>query len=183
MARVLIIAGGARGRALAAGLVAQGHAVRITTRTQDGRAAIEAVGAECWIGTPDRVATLRYALESVTLACWLLGTACGDAEAVRALHGSRLEFFLGQTIDTTVRGLVYEAAGSVAEPTLASGRELIAALAAFNEIPLRVLDADPRDLDRWGAQADAAVADLLGVERESSSGLTDALPAHRAERL
>jgi hypothetical protein len=112
------------------------------------------------------VATLRYALEGVTLACWLLGTACGDGDAVRALHGSRLEFFLGQTIDTTVRGLVYEAAGSVAEPTLASGRELVAACAAFNEIPLRVLDADPRDLDRWGAQAAAAVADLLGVERE-----------------
>lgn len=164
VARILIIAGGARGRALAAELVAQGHAVRITTRTQAGRSAIESVGAECWIGTPDRIASLRYALDSVTLACWLLGNACGDAEAVAALHGSRLEFFLHQTIDTTVRGLLYEAAGAVAAPTLAAGRELIIAAAAFNAIPLRVLDADPGDAELWGRQARAALADLLAGE-------------------
>src|SRR5450755_4027480 len=159
MARILIIAGGARARALAGGLVAEGHAVRITTREQAGRAAIEAVGAECWIGTPDRIATLRYALESVTLACWLLGNACGEEQAVRALHGPRLEFFVKQTIDTTVRGLVYEAAGSVAPGTLAAGRELIREKAAFNAIPLRVLDADPRDRDRWREQAQTAIAE------------------------
>lgn len=161
MARILIIAGGVRGRALAGALVAEGHAVRITTREQAGRAAIEAVGAECWIGTPDRIATLRYALEGVTVACWLLGNACGEEPAVRALHGSRLEFFVIQTIDTTVRGLVYEAAGSVAPGTLAAGRELIREKAAFNAIPLRVLDADPRDGDRWCEQARTAIAALL----------------------
>jgi hypothetical protein len=107
------------------------------------------------------VATLRYALESVTIACWLLGNACGDPEAVRDLHGSRLEFFLSQTIDTTVRGLLYEAAGSVTSQTLAAGREMISARAAFNAIPLRVLDADPRQEDRWSAQASAALAELL----------------------
>jgi hypothetical protein len=151
VARVLIIAGGARGRTLAASLIAQGHAVRITTRDQDGRAAIESVGAECWIGTP----------ESVTIACWLLGNACGDRDAVDALHSSRLEFFVRQTIDTTVRGLLYEAAGAVAAPTLAAGRELIAGLAAYNAIPLRVLDADPADPAAWVAQARAAVTQLM----------------------
>lgn len=161
MARILIIAGGARARALAGGLVAEGHAVRITTREESGRAAIEAVGAECWIGTPDRIATLRYALENVTLACWLLGNACGPATVVRALHGSRLEFFVSQAIDTTVRGLVYEAAGSVAAPTLAAGRALIGERAAFNAIPLAVLDADPRDRDGWREQARTAIGDLL----------------------
>src|SRR6516162_3277632 len=99
VARILMIAGGARGRALAAELVGRGHAVRITTRTPAGRPAIEASGAECWIGTPDRIATLRYALENVTIACWLLGTACGTSEELAALHGSRLGFFLAQTID------------------------------------------------------------------------------------
>ena len=92
-----------------------------------------------------------------TAACFTMAL---DATLTRAGHAPA-------SIDTTVRGLVYEAAGSVEEPVLASGRELVAARAAFNEIPLRVLDADPRDLDRWGAQAEAAVADLLGVERES----------------
>jgi hypothetical protein len=162
MARILIIAGGARGRRLACGLLAEGHAVRITTRSESGRAAIEALGAECWIGTPDRVASLRYALDGVTLACWLLGTACGDPQELRALHGSRLEFFLGQTIDTTVRGLLYEAAGSVAKQTLAAGRELVRARTEFNAIPLRVLEADPRELEAWCTQASVAVAELLG---------------------
>jgi hypothetical protein len=161
VARILIIAGGARGRSLAAALREDGHAVRITTRSESGRAAIEAAGAECWIGTPDRVASLRYALDGVTLACWLLANACGEPERVAALHGSRLEFFLSQTIDTTVRGLVYEAAGSVDARTLAAGAELVTQRTTYNEIPLRVLDADPREQERWHAQALRAIAELL----------------------
>ena len=150
-----MVGGGARGRALARELVTAGHAVRITTREHSGRAAIEAVGAECWIGTPDRIATLRYALEGVTLACWLLATASGGPDELRALHGSRLEFFLQQTIDTSVRGLIYEAAGS-------EDRERVRVATAFNAIPLAVLDADPRDQAAWLAQARAAVAALIG---------------------
>src|SRR5436305_3474571 len=118
MARVLIVGGGCRGRVLGAGLGEAGHAVRITTRTEAGRAGIEAAGAECWVGTPDRVASLRYALDGVTILCWLLGTARGAAEEVAGLHGSRLEFMLSQIIDTTVRGVVYEAAGSVSSEVL-----------------------------------------------------------------
>jgi hypothetical protein len=160
VARILMVAGGARGRALARELVADGHAVRITTRGEPGRAAIEAAGAECWIGTPDRVATLRYALDGVTIACWLLATACGESEALRALHGPRLEFFVSQTIDTTVRGLVYEAAGSVERVALDTGRELIRARADYNAIPLRVLEADPRS-PGWQAAARSAIDALL----------------------
>jgi hypothetical protein len=162
VARILMIGGGNRGRVLAGDLVAIGHAVRITTREERGRAAIEAVGAECWIGTPDRIATLRYALEGVTLACWLLGNACGPPEAMAELHGSRLEFFCQQVIDTTVRGLIYEAAGSVPLDALARGRSLISSATQFNAIPLAVLDADPTDLDGWCSQAQAAVGALLG---------------------
>src|ERR1700685_3874839 len=73
MARMLIVGGGCRGRQLAAALVGEGHGVLITTRSQAGSAAIESSGAECWIGTPDRLATLRGALDGVTLAFWLLG--------------------------------------------------------------------------------------------------------------
>ncbi len=76
--RVLIVGGGCRGLDLARELVAEGHAARCVTRTEDGRAAIEAAGGECWIGTPDVIGTLRYALENVTLLFWLLGTARGD---------------------------------------------------------------------------------------------------------
>lgn len=113
MARILIVGGGCRGRRLAVELVGErGHAVRIVTRSEPGRATIEAAGAECLIGTPDRLATLRGALEGVTIACWMLATARGEPERVRALHGSRLESFLGQAIDTTMRGFVYEAPGT-----------------------------------------------------------------------
>ena len=59
--RALIVGGGCRGLDLARELAADGHAVRIVTRTEAGRAAIEAAGGECWIGTPDvdRDAALR----------------------------------------------------------------------------------------------------------------------------
>ena len=162
MARILIVGGGCRGLEFARELVEAGHAVRITTRDEAGRDAIEAAGAQCWIGDPDRIASLRLALDGVTVAAWLLGTASGEPEAVRALHGSRLRFMLGQLIDTTVRGLVYEAAGSVDRQVLAQGAELVREQCERNSIPLQVLDADPRDSAVWRAQAIAAVATLLG---------------------
>ena len=130
---------------LATTMVDEGHAVRITTRRELSRAAIEATGAECWIGTPDRLATLRGALESVTILCWLLGSAVGTAQALRALHSTRLEFFLTQSIDTTVRGFVYEARGTTTPPdALAEGERVVGSLAARNAIPAAFLTADPR---------------------------------------
>lgn len=162
VARILIVGGGCRGRWLAAATVQDGHAVRIVTRSEAGRAAIEAVGAECWIGTPDRLATLRGALESVTVLCWLLGTATGSTQALRALHSSRLEFFLTQAIDTTVRGLVYEAQGTGASRGPArEGEALVRSLIARNAIPAAFLSADPEDPDAWLADARAAVGSLL----------------------
>jgi uncharacterized protein YbjT (DUF2867 family) len=163
VARILIVGGGCRGRRLARGLVGDGHAVRITTRTEDGRAAIEASGAEGWIGTPDRLATLRAALENVTILCWLLGSAVGSAEQLRALHGSRLEFFATQAIDTTVRGLLYEARGtSVPAEVLHDGAGVVRAVAERNAIPLAQLTADPLDDEVWQAQAREAIRELLG---------------------
>jgi len=163
VARVLIVGGGCRGRMLAAGLVGERHAVRITTRSESGRAAIEATGAECWIGTPDRLATLRGSLDSVTVACWLLATAGGEEDDVRALHSTRLEFFLSQTIDTTVRGFLYEATGTIADPLLlAEGERIARAMTARNEIPLRCLTAVPADADAWLWQASTEIRSLLG---------------------
>lgn len=143
-------------------MAADGYAVRITTRSEDGRAAIEAAGAECWVGTPDRLATLRGSLENVTILCWLLGTAAGSHEELQALHGSRLEFFLTQAIDTTVRGFLYEACASGPSVGLVEdGAALARALLERNEIPAAFLTADPRDADAWLAEARAAVASLL----------------------
>jgi hypothetical protein len=162
VARILIVGGGARARGLTGELVARGHAVRVTTRTAKGRSAIEAAGGECWIATPDRIASLRYALENVTIACWLLGTARGSREELEALHGPRLAFFCSQAIDTTVRGLIYEAAGCVDADLLESGADLVATTAAYNEIPLCIITADPADATTWRAGARAAIDSLLG---------------------
>jgi uncharacterized protein YbjT (DUF2867 family) len=163
VARILIVGGGCRGRKLAASLLGEGHAVRITTRTEAGRAAIEASGAECWIGTPDRLATLRGALESVTVVCWLLGSATGTADQLRALHGPRLEFFATQAIDSTVRGFVYEARGtSTPAETLEGGIEVVRGVAARNAIPLVLLTADPGEAEAWQADARTAIASLIG---------------------
>jgi uncharacterized protein YbjT (DUF2867 family) len=162
VARILIVGGGCRGRKLASALVGEGHAVRITTRTEEGRASIEASGAECWIGTPDRLATLRAALENVTVVCWLLGSATGPVDQVRALHGPRLEFFAIQAIDTTVRGFVYETRGtSTPADTLREGVEVVRRVTELNAIPLALLSADPSDAAAWGDDARAAVGSLL----------------------
>jgi len=143
-------------------MVRDGHAVRITTRSEDARAAIEASGAECWIGTPDRLATLRGSLDSVTILCWLLGCASGTEQELHALHGSRLEFFLTQAIDTTVRGFVYEARGSGSSAELVhDGAARVRAVTERNAIPTAFLGADPSNADAWLADASAAVASLL----------------------
>lgn len=162
MARVLIVGGGCRGRRLARELAGAGYAVRVTTREERGRAAIEAAGAECWVGTPDRLATLRGALENVTILCWMLATASGPPHELDALHGSRLELFMTQAIDTTVRGVVYEAGGEGPDaPLLAGGEAIVRALAERNAIPVAFLAADPRDVEVWLADALAAVDSLL----------------------
>jgi uncharacterized protein YbjT (DUF2867 family) len=165
MARVLIVGCGYRGRALARELRARGHAVRGTTRSPEGRAGIEAAGAEAWVGDPDRVATLTYALDGVTILCWLMGSARGTPEQLAALHGSRLQMLLERTIDTTVRGLVYEAAGSVDPALLAGGAATVRAACAKSEIPCALLEADPGDPGAWLAGALARVEELLGFER------------------
>jgi uncharacterized protein YbjT (DUF2867 family) len=163
VARVLIVAGGCRGLGLARALRADGHALRVTTRTEAGRAGIEATGAECWVGTPDRLATLRGALDGVTVACWLLGSCTGTEQELRALHTTRLELFLTQAIDTTVRGLVYEARGtSTPASVLAKGERIVREQTERNLIPAAYLTADPGERDAWIAQARAAIDRLLG---------------------
>ena len=163
--RALVIGGGCRALELTRALVAEGHAVRAVTRHEERRAAIEEAGAECWIGDPDVVGTLRYALDNVTLLLWLLGTATGDDEQVAALHGSRLQMMLERTVDTTVRGVVYEATGTLPDDVFASGIREIERANERNEVPFALLEADPLDDAAWLAAARAAIESLLGPRR------------------
>jgi hypothetical protein len=162
-----MVGGGCRGLELARGLVAEGHAVRAVTRSEARRAEIEAAGCECWIGDPDRIGTLRYAPENVTVLMWLLGTASGGD--VAALHGSRLKMMLEKITDSTVRGVVYEAAGTAGAGVLAAGAEEIRFANRTNEIPFRLLDADPRgERGAWVAAARGCIDELLAGRRRES---------------
>jgi NAD(P)H-binding len=158
-----MVGGGCRGLRLARELVAEGHAVRAVTRSDARRAEIEAAGCECWIGDPDRIGTLRYALDNVTVLLWLLGTATGPN--VAELHGSRLRMMLEKVTDTTVRGVLYEAAGSVDPAALRIGADEVACARELNEIPGALLEADPRDEDAWVAAARAGIHRLLAADR------------------
>jgi len=161
VARCLIIGCGCRGQALTRELKAEGHAVRGTTRRPEHAAAIEAAGAEPFVGDPDRIATLAPALAHVTVACVLLGSATGTPEHVAALHGSRLDMLVERMLDTTVRAVVYEVAGSVDAAVLRAGAERVRHGCERSLIPFALLAASPADPAAWTAQALAAVQGAL----------------------
>src|SRR5215216_7928105 len=125
MARILIVGCGCRGRSLTAELSGDGHAVRGTTRAPAGLAGIEVAGAEAVVADPDRLGTITRQLAGVTVVCWLMGSATGAPE----LHGPRLETLLERLVDTPVRGIVYEAAGTVEPALLAAGAAAVRAAA------------------------------------------------------
>jgi len=163
VARVLIVGCGCRGRLLGRLLAADGHAVRGTSRGHAGTLDIAAAGLEPWLGDPDRIASLTAALDAVTILCWLLGSARGDAASLAALHASRLERMLEEAVDTTVRGVVYEAAGSVHAGVLARGGELVGEASARWSIPTATIDHDPADHAGWLRAGKGAVDGLLGA--------------------
>ena len=109
------------------------------------------------VGDPDVIATLARSLEHVTVACVLLGSAAGSSEQLAALHGTRLEMLLTRIVDTTVRGVVYEAAGSVDRAVLQAGVAQVRARCDDARIPYALLEADPGDLDAWTGAAVAAI--------------------------
>jgi nucleoside-diphosphate-sugar epimerase len=157
MARCLIVGCGCRGRALTRELRSRGHAVRGTTRDPAHRTAIEAAGAEAYVGDPDRVGTLFAALAHVGVACVLLGSATGTDEQLAALHSTRLDMLLEKMLDTTVRAVVYEAAGTVEPSVLGAGRERVRYWCDRSLIPYVLLEHDPFDRAGWTTAAVAAV--------------------------
>jgi nucleoside-diphosphate-sugar epimerase len=159
VARVLIVGCGCRGRALGAALVADGHAVRGTTRDPAGEAGIAAAGIEAVVADPDRLGTVLVALPGVSALVWLMGSATGPTAA--AANGPRLQAMLEKLVDTPVRGFVYEAAGSAGPAVLAQGAETARAASQTWQMPVEVLAADPANADAWLAAARTAVERVL----------------------
>jgi nucleoside-diphosphate-sugar epimerase len=151
--RCLIVGCGCRGLELARELRARGHVVRATTRRAEQLALIEADGFEGQIADPDRVASVAPALAHVAIAYLLLGCARGSVEALEALHTTRLQMLLERMLDSTVRGIVYEAAGTLDGELLAGGAAIVRSVCERSRIPYALLDGDPGDLPAWLALA------------------------------
>ena len=164
MARALIVGCGCRGRELGAELIERGWQVRGTSRTPEGREAIDAAGLQAAEADPDRPGTVLELCGDAAVVVWLLGAAGGDAPALDAIHGSRLERLLEKLVDTPVRGFVYEAVGPAeAAERLAGGRQIAERAALTWRIPVVSLEAK-RDEAGWaGSAADAVERSLLRV--------------------
>ena len=167
MARALIVGCGCRGRLLGERLLAEGWAVRGTSRREEGLAAIEGAGIEAALADPDRPATLLDLVGDVTVVHWLLGSAEGEPETIEAIHGSRLERILERLVDTPVRGFVYEAAGSVEPVFLERGAAAVRAAGERWRIPVAVVETDPADPSAWVGATLNATLELASPAGES----------------
>ena len=152
MARALIVGCGCRGRAMGERLLAEGWAVRGTSRREEGLATIEAAGIDPALADPAKPGSVLDLIGDVAVVAWLLGSAEGSPEELAALHGRALERVLERIVETPVRGFLYEAEGSVDPDLLAHGREAVEAASERWRIPSAALSADP------GAWADEAIS-------------------------
>ncbi len=165
MARALIIGCGGRGRELGERLLAEGWAVRGTSRREEGLAAIEAAGIEPALADPDRVGTLVELVGDVAIVFHLLGSAVGAPEALAEIHGPRLERLLEKVVDTPVRGVVYEAVGSVGAGVLAAGAELVRTASRTWHIPVEIVDSEPDAPAGWSEEMTGLALGLLSPAR------------------
>jgi hypothetical protein len=156
VARVLIVGCGCRGSSLAATLGE--HAARGTTRSAARLADLERAGIDGVVADPDRLAGLVPALAGVSVVCWLMGSAQGSPE----VHGTRLRTLMEHLVDTPVRGLVYEAAGSVDPALLERGADIVRTASDTWHIPVEVVTVDPASHGDWVEAMRTAVGKVLG---------------------
>jgi nucleoside-diphosphate-sugar epimerase len=159
VARVLIVGCGCRGRSLGAALLASDHAVRGTTRSPARLLDLEKTSIEGVVADPDRLGTLVPTLAGVTVVCWLMGSACDSPD----VHGPRLRSLMEHLVDTTVRGLVYEAAGTVDAALLAGGASIVREASQTWHIPVETVDTNPAAREDWLKAMTAAVDWLLAA--------------------
>jgi uncharacterized protein YbjT (DUF2867 family) len=167
VARALIIGCGCRGQVLGGQLLAAGWAVRGTSRREENLAPIEAAGIEPALCDPDRVGTVLELVGDVAIVLHLLGSAEGEPEALAEIHGPRLERLLEKLVDTPVRGVVYEAVGSVDAAVLEAGAELVRSAGATWRIPFEVISTASEDPGPWSAEMMDLALGLLSSRQRS----------------
>jgi hypothetical protein len=96
-------------------------------------------------------------LAGVTIVCWLMGSAEDSPD----VHGARLRSLMEHLVDTPVRGLVYEAAGTVDAALLAEGASIVREASQTWHIPVELVDTDPAAGEDWLNAMNAAVDRLL----------------------
>ncbi|HEY3435060.1 MAG TPA: hypothetical protein VGK41_05360 [Solirubrobacterales bacterium] len=131
MARALIVGCGCRGRFVGRQLIADGWAVRGTSRREEGLEAIAAAGIEPALADPDRPGTILELVGDVAVLVLLLGSATGSEEELAAIHGPRLERLMEHLVETPVRGVVYEGTGE--------GSKVVRAAGSTWRIPVEIL--------------------------------------------
>jgi hypothetical protein len=140
-------------------LIAAGHPVRGTTRDPQRVAEIEAAGIEAAVGDPYRLATLMPHVANTSAIVWLMGSASGDD--VEALHRTRLQTVLERLVDSPVRGMVYEAAGTLPRALLREGAAAVREAGATWQMPYAIVEQNPRDREAWVAAMLAGVESVL----------------------
>lgn len=143
----------------------RGHVVRGTTRDPRRVPELESCGVEAVVADPDRVSTLAPALEHASAVCILLGSTSGERAALAELHGPRLEMLLLRTLDTTVRGVVYEASGAAPDDLLHSGASVVRRACEGSRIPFALLQVAPANgYARWLDEGVRALELVLGLD-------------------
>ena len=151
MARALIVGCGCRGRELGQRLLSEGWAVRGTSRSEAGLAAIAAAGLEPALADPQQPGTVLDLVGDASVVLWLLGSAEGEPEALEAIHGRCLERVLERLVETPVRRFVYEAGGTVPRGHLERGAALVREAGERWQIPVVVVeDARFEDMAKLG---------------------------------
>jgi hypothetical protein len=92
---------------------------------------------------------------------WLMASATGDD--VEALHRTRLQTVLERLVDTPVRGMVYEAAGTLPPDLLREGASAVRKASATWEMPFAIVEQSPADHDAWIAAMVAGVEGVLSL--------------------
>jgi hypothetical protein len=133
--------------------------VRGTTRDPARVPELEAAGVEPAVGDPYRLATLMPHVANTSALVWLMGSATG--EDVEALHRTRLQTVLERLVDTPVRGMVYEAAGTLSAPLFREGAAAVRKAALTWQMPNVIVEQDPARHEAWVEAMVAAVEEVL----------------------
>jgi nucleoside-diphosphate-sugar epimerase len=164
VARALIVGCGCRGRELGERLLAEGWAVRGTSRRAEGLALIQEAGIEPALADPDRPGTILELVNDVAILVLLLGNAGGSEEELATIHGPRLERLMEHLVETPVRGVLYEGTEE--------GVSVVDAASRTWRIPVRSISPSlSQPLNSWGGDrlAEEVRALLAGEPKELNS--------------